>query len=123
MDWLRHSDSCAESLHPESDERKHGRGDSGNDRERDGRIPCVKKAGQGKAWCRRRDLNPHGFPHTPLKRACLPFHHFGTTKKGKEGRGEILAEKEAVCQIHGFAGYPSPFPDALPDRDRRKYPR
>src|SRR5712691_8512156 len=28
-------------------------------------------------WCRRRDLNPHGFPHTPLKRACLPFHHFG----------------------------------------------
>ena len=28
-------------------------------------------------WCRRRDLNPHGFRHTPLKRACLPFHHFG----------------------------------------------
>ena len=23
-------------------------------------------------WCRRRDLNPHGLPHTPLKRACLP---------------------------------------------------
>ena len=23
-------------------------------------------------------MNPHGFPHTPLKRACLPFHHFGT---------------------------------------------
>ena len=23
-------------------------------------------------WCRRRDSNPHGFPHTPLKRACLP---------------------------------------------------
>ena len=31
-------------------------------------------------WCRRRDLNPHGFPHTPLKRACLPFHHFGTDR-------------------------------------------
>src|SRR2546426_8620323 len=31
----------------------------------------------GRGWCRRRDLNPHGFPHTPLKRACLPFHHFG----------------------------------------------
>ena len=28
-------------------------------------------------WCRRRDLNPHGLRHTPLKRACLPFHHFG----------------------------------------------
>ena len=24
-------------------------------------------------WCRRRDSNPHGFPHTPLKRACLPI--------------------------------------------------
>ena len=23
-------------------------------------------------WCRRRDSNPHGLPHTPLKRACLP---------------------------------------------------
>ena len=30
-----------------------------------------------KLWCRRRDLNPHGLRHTPLKRACLPFHHFG----------------------------------------------
>lgn len=30
-----------------------------------------------KSWCRRRDLNPHGLRHTPLKRACLPFHHFG----------------------------------------------
>jgi hypothetical protein len=32
-------------------------------------------------WCRRRDLNPHGFRHTPLKRACLPFHHFGPKKE------------------------------------------
>ncbi len=24
-------------------------------------------------WCRRRDLNPHGFPHHPLKMACLPI--------------------------------------------------
>ena len=23
-------------------------------------------------WCRRRDLNPHGSPHHPLKMACLP---------------------------------------------------
>ncbi|SLM44434.1 hypothetical protein NSND_61867 [Nitrospira sp. ND1] len=22
-------------------------------------------------------MNPHGLRHTPLKRACLPFHHFG----------------------------------------------
>ncbi len=26
-----------------------------------------------RTWCRRRDSNPHGFPHTPLKRACLPI--------------------------------------------------
>ena len=32
-------------------------------------------------WCRRRDLNPHGLRHTPLKRACLPFHHFGTSQE------------------------------------------
>ena len=24
-------------------------------------------------WCRRGDLNSHGSPHTPLKRACLPI--------------------------------------------------
>src|SRR5262245_3509012 len=23
-------------------------------------------------WCRRGDSNPHGSPHTPLKRTCLP---------------------------------------------------
>src|SRR5438445_7631356 len=27
------------------------------------------------AWCSGRDLNPHAFRHTPLKRTCLPFHH------------------------------------------------
>src|SRR5262244_3187311 len=26
----------------------------------------------GKLWCRRGDSNPHGLPHTPLKRARLP---------------------------------------------------
>ena len=26
-------------------------------------------------WCRRRDLNPYRFLHTPLKRARLPFRH------------------------------------------------
>ena len=24
-------------------------------------------------WCRRRESNSYGFPHTPLKRACLPI--------------------------------------------------
>ena len=26
----------------------------------------------GEGWCRRGDSNPHGLPHTPLKRARLP---------------------------------------------------
>lgn len=33
-------------------------------------YPCVLSK-----WCWRRDLNPHAFRHTPLKRTCLPFHH------------------------------------------------
>src|SRR5512134_2989012 len=32
-------------------------------------IFCSKRR---EGWCRRRDSNPHGFLHTPLKRACLP---------------------------------------------------
>ena len=42
-------------------------------------------------WCRRRDLNPHGLRHTPLKRACLPFHHFGTQQKLENPRNCVLA--------------------------------
>src|SRR5215831_87736 len=26
-----------------------------------------------RSWCPGRDLNSHGFPHTPLKRTCLPI--------------------------------------------------
>ena len=29
--------------------------------------------------CRREDSNLHGLPHTLLKRARLPFRHFGST--------------------------------------------
>ena len=39
-------------------------------------------------WCRRRDLNPHGLRHTPLKRACLPFHHFGDRIRDSRGNRE-----------------------------------
>jgi hypothetical protein len=39
--------------------------------------PETRRSVERKSWCRRRDLNPHGLRHTPLKRACLPFHHFG----------------------------------------------
>jgi hypothetical protein len=33
-------------------------------------TPLVRWSSEG--WCRRGDSNPHGSPHTPLKRACLP---------------------------------------------------
>ena len=42
-------------------------------------------------WCRRRDLNPHGLRHTPLKRACLPFHHFGTWQELENPHNCVLA--------------------------------
>src|SRR5262249_21309863 len=34
------------------------------------RCCALSRCSQG--WCREGDLNPHGFPHTPLKRTCLP---------------------------------------------------
>ena len=33
----------------------------------------MSRTRQDTIWCRRRDLNPHGFPHTPLKRARIPI--------------------------------------------------
>ena len=38
-----------------------------------GRNPNGTK--RRKRNCSGRDLNPHAFRHTPLKRTCLPFHH------------------------------------------------
>ena len=35
--------------------------------------PLVLQERTPQGWCRRRDSNPHGFLHTPLKRACLPI--------------------------------------------------
>src|SRR5437660_4804128 len=36
-------------------------------------MVCLRK--REKFQCSGRDLNPHAFRHTPLKRTCLPFHH------------------------------------------------
>src|SRR3972149_9723469 len=38
-------------------------------------------------WCRRGDSNPHGFPHHPLKMACLP--------------GSTTSAREEIHLIHG----------------------
>ena len=40
-------------------------------------------------WCRRGDSNPHGFPHHPLKMACLP--------------GSTTSAREEIHLIHGAA--------------------
>src|SRR5262252_2205767 len=40
------------------------------------KSPTTKATPLGVAfvqWCPGRDLNSHGFPHTPLKRTCLPI--------------------------------------------------
>ena len=65
------------------------------------------------SWCRRRDLNPHGLRHTPLKRACLPFHHFGPSRKLKQAARIVLASQRSLTDLKrpprallhlGFAG-------------------
>src|SRR5438309_8998150 len=38
-------------------------------------IPSSDRWLADNKWCSGRDLNPHAFRHTPLKRTCLPFHH------------------------------------------------
>src|SRR5262249_35605242 len=45
-------------------------------------------------WCRRRDSNPHGFPHTPLKRACLPIPPL--RQRGWDGTSILEAAPQAV---------------------------
>src|SRR5207248_11370595 len=39
------------------------------------RIPKMAARRAKRKLCSARDLNPHAFRHTPLKRTCLPFHH------------------------------------------------
>jgi HAD superfamily hydrolase (TIGR01490 family) len=54
-------------------------------------------------WCRRRDLNPHGLRHTPLKRACLPFHHFGKNHEAslvKRRSSEFVVVSDSRDTLH-----------------------
>src|SRR5438874_12352635 len=46
--------------------------------------------------CSGRDLNPHAFRHTPLKRTCLPFHHPSVVWKIEDGRWEMRSRKRFV---------------------------
>lgn len=61
-------------------------------------------------WCRRRDLNPHGLRHTPLKRACLPFHHFGPSGTLKMPFNFVLGRLlhcDVTTAYVSFAGLPA----------------
>ena len=69
-------------------------------------------------WCRRRDLNPHGFPHTPLKRACLPFHHFGTIRKIQRNRERSIPSGAAGSGVH-FSRGSHRLPNGIPSGSGR----
>lgn len=58
-------------------------------------------------WCRRRDLNPHGLRHTPLKRACLPFHHFGlgNVENAHQLRSWSPADRWHADHLASFDGF------------------
>ena len=50
----------------------------------------------GEGWCRRRDSNPHGFLHTPLKRACLPIPPLRHAGRDDVERTMLFPEPGAV---------------------------
>src|SRR5207248_10961837 len=50
--------------------------------------------------CSGRDLNPHAFRHTPLKRTCLPFHHPSLPDCETFRRREELASIEYILLTH-----------------------
>src|SRR6266446_474271 len=56
-------------------------------------VPCPSSPPLCQQKCSGRDLNPHGFRHTPLKRTCLPIpppEHFG--------RGGLLSRQDRSCK-------------------------
>src|SRR5262249_25956378 len=65
------------------------------------------------SWCRRRDLNPHGLRHTPLKRACLPFHHFGLLGMLKKTQ-RLRSRGAQILDVPGTVRLESSLAAALP---------
>src|SRR5207248_8851409 len=53
--------------------------------------------------CSGRDLNPHAFRHTPLKRTCLPFHHPSLRKWIVNVKWRSEARKRFVVQVFTLA--------------------
>ena len=67
-------------------------------------------------WCPGRDLNSHGFPHTPLKRTCLPIPPPGHGQSGE-------ADYSVTWSSHPPARAPaSPEPRARPEHHPQAHP-
>src|SRR5205814_6882291 len=50
--------------------------------------------------CSGRDLNPHAFRHTPLKRTCLPFHHPSFVRERQTFRRRQPLASGACVVVH-----------------------
>src|SRR5438132_13554981 len=50
--------------------------------------------------CSGRDLNPHAFRHTPLKRTCLPFHHPSFVRQRQTFRRRQWLASGALARAH-----------------------
>src|SRR5213594_2555409 len=64
------------------------------------------KALEWKSWCRRGDSNPHGLPHTPLKRARLPVPPLrrgnGAAPRGVDpGAGSVTTVRKYTASARG----------------------
>src|SRR5438309_1195182 len=66
-------------------------------------IPSSDRWLADNKWCSGRDLNPHAFRHTPLKRTCLPFHHPSLRKWIVNVKWRSEARKRFVVQVFTLA--------------------
>jgi hypothetical protein len=67
------------------------------------------------AWCRRGDSNPHGFPHHPLKMACLPvppLRHWEIKRAAPASVEELRAARNIIARKVPWT--PSPAASFLP---------
>src|SRR5256885_4387246 len=81
-------------------------------------------ANAGREWCPGRDLNSHGFPHTPLKRTCLPIpppgqrhHGFAAQRLLPPFEGAVagdLAGAGVIGAGPGAGGLTAPPPGTAP---------
>src|SRR5439155_24351018 len=65
-------------------------------------------------WCRRGDSNPHGLPHTPLKRARLPVPPLRPANSGAVYRQRPRPpNRPTLCRSRGSSASRMPSPSRL----------